>query len=130
MRLFTAGHNHQVSITSCPRYYAHPVGVAVMCEADHGGQTVERVQVHQNVDFYKSHYYYNIPYRHTRRHNIKSAGKWIHLCPFRMSSLFKKKEKKRKMGWLLKTKDVFFFTKRSVPSFERASLGLSCAWGL
>lgn len=36
VRLFTAGHNHQVSITSCPRYYARPVGVAVMCEANHG----------------------------------------------------------------------------------------------
>lgn len=41
VRLFTAGHNHQVSITSCPRYDAHPVGVAVMCEANHGGHAAE-----------------------------------------------------------------------------------------
>lgn len=41
VRLFAAGHNHQVSITSCPRYYAHPVGVAVMGEANRGGHTAE-----------------------------------------------------------------------------------------
>lgn len=50
VRVFAAGHNHQVSITSCPRYYAHPVGVAVMREAGHGVSHSREVQVHQNVD--------------------------------------------------------------------------------
>lgn len=50
VRLFTAGHNHQVSITSCPRYRAHPVEAAVMCEANMARHSSITFRVHNNVD--------------------------------------------------------------------------------
>lgn len=57
VRLFTAGHDHQVSITSCARYYAHGVGVAVMGEAGRGVTHSRKLQVHHNVDLkMKQHY--------------------------------------------------------------------------
>lgn len=49
-RVFTAGHNHRVSITSCPRYYAHAAGKVVMWEARPGVTRSSQLQVHHNVD--------------------------------------------------------------------------------
>lgn len=48
--LFTAGHNHQVSITHCPRYYTHAVRVSVMCEASHSVTQAEKLQGHGNME--------------------------------------------------------------------------------
>lgn len=77
-RVFTAGHNHRVSITSCPRYYAHAAGKVVMWEARPGVTRSSQLQVHHNVDAKKK----KKTCPRTWKRSIRSPGKGIDLCPF------------------------------------------------
>lgn len=127
VRLFTAGHNHQVSITSCPHYYAYPVGVAGMCEANHALTYCRKIQVHQYCGFKKNKkkHYYALLASHT--------DTWAHTTPGMLRSIFvPSKWALKNMWWLSKCEAFFFFYSMfcSGPFFGRTSLQLSSATGL
>lgn len=115
-RLRTADHDRRLSITSSPRFNAHPAGEPVLCESSHG-----RWDSAPPV------------YRCVQKHKYSSWHRQSGRClsrQLRNESIFVP------LGWarkgLLNTKDIYSLhnVSNSAATSERPSLGPSSAIGL